>query len=151
MCVDDVRHFVLLHYRGIRQHYLMHQGLATKPRVVSVDKAGNGEEPFKRNSHNRGKHSLICGFLCFIREILYLSVLLPSVSNRSLDSRMEGKPIRSSSVDDGLDKHKSRTRHTSPDEGRGSSTSPSPTSSYPPTCTIICTSTVSVIIVHHSC
>ena len=64
MCVDDVRHFVLLNYRGIRQHYLLQQGLATKPRVVSVDKAGNGEEPFKRNSHNRGKHFLSAVVSC---------------------------------------------------------------------------------------
>ena len=58
MCV---RLCVLLNYRGIRQH-LLHQRLASKPRVVSVDKTGNGEEPFQRNSHNRGKLFLLLWF-----------------------------------------------------------------------------------------
>ena len=72
MCIQDdlIRHFVLLHYRGIRiRQHLLHKGLTTKPRVVSVDKAGTGEEPFQRNSHNRGTDYLYhCGFLC-IKEI----------------------------------------------------------------------------------
>ena len=81
----------------MRQH-LLHQGLATKPRVVSVDKTGNGEEPFQRNSHNRGKHFNHIGFLYF-KGTPYLAVLLPSVSNRSLEAKMEGKPIRSASLE----------------------------------------------------